>query len=706
MKTGVLTIHPGSLLARLAGICSMMCDELAPFPGRSQTTWRYVVACATVILIAQTLQVHFLAISLIVVFFTLQENTVLTRLSGVRMILGTTIAVALSLLLIKYFIDIPLLRIVGACILAMSGMYFMRISKYGSMGYLIALWITYSQSILDTYDNPEMITRLILWFWVAVTFPIIIAMIVNYFFLPAHPGRLLNDELNRQLDEINIQLESKKKLLTAPHLSLNSIERGILTLHKHLTFATLGEREYQSNQAFHLMRITSIDRLHTAAAQLSQLVVNNFTTEQLNLIQKLQNACRDLKCSIENGQKFTFAAEQFSTRPALSTLDITLYEMIYAFQAASEITRTQAGTIAAQKTSSLVPDAFTNPVYLQFALKTILATLFCYLVYTAVQWPGIHTSMLTCIIMALPGLGATLHKGILRIIGCIAGSVVALIATVFIIPHLDTITGLLMLLLPMIAIGSWVAAGSARTNYIGVQFVFAFALALLGRFGPSTDIVEIRDRLIGILFGIVVSLIVSITLWPEREGAELRNMLARLLRSMAALARAGDGIGTEMDKRKKIDQARLQGWALLTKNREMQARVALEPGWQYAHNSITIETQNWLVQAQELLFAINWLQTLLQHTESAFPKPLMNTLKTFREYSAKRLDQLANSFEGKQLIDKVLTPPDLDSLLAQARDNGNAQTEEIITAVQTIYQRIVQLDEHITPSVNPLSRLS
>ena len=84
MKTGVLTIHPGSLLARLAGICSMMCDELAPFPGRSQTTWRYVVACATVILIAQTLQVHFLAISLIVVFFTLQENTVLTRLSGVR----------------------------------------------------------------------------------------------------------------------------------------------------------------------------------------------------------------------------------------------------------------------------------------------------------------------------------------------------------------------------------------------------------------------------------------------------------------------------------------------------------------------------------------------------------------------------------------------------------------------------------------------
>ncbi|MBB1635614.1 FUSC family protein [Cupriavidus sp. UME77] len=141
----------------------------------------------------------------------------------------------------------------------------------------------------------------------------------------------------------------------------------------------------------------------------------------------------------------------------------------------------------------------------------------------------------------------TINYPMLRIlaIGCALGSVVALVAAIFIIPHLDSIAGLLVLTLPIVAVGAWIAAGSPRTNYIGVQFVFAYALSQLGHFAPTTDLTEIRDRMIGILVGAVVSIAVSTWIWPERESDALKQMLARLLRSVAGLARAGGGkLGT------------------------------------------------------------------------------------------------------------------------------------------------------------------
>ena len=54
-----------------------------------------------------------------------------------------------------------------------------------------------------------------------------------------------------------------------------------------------------------------------------------------------------------------------------------------------------------------------------FSLKTLLATLICYVFYTAADWQGLHTIMLSCVIVAQPGLGATMQKTWLRIGGAL-----------------------------------------------------------------------------------------------------------------------------------------------------------------------------------------------------------------------------------------------------------------------------------------------
>src|SRR5258706_8286038 len=85
-----------------------------------------------------------------------------------------------------------------------------------------------------------------------------------------------------------------------------------------------------------------------------------------------------------------------------------------------------------------VPDAFTNPAHVRFALKVTLAAMFCYLLYTGVDWFGIHTAFITCTFIALETTGATLWKGMLRAVGCLIGGLLALFSIIYLIPHMES----------------------------------------------------------------------------------------------------------------------------------------------------------------------------------------------------------------------------------------------------------------------------
>src|SRR5256714_14299135 len=112
--------------------------------------------------------------------------------------------------------------------------------------------------------------------------------------------------------------------------------------------------------------------------------------------------------------------------------------------------------------SLLVADAFTNPAHVRFALKVTLAAMFCYILYSAIDWSGIHTAFITCTFIALESTEATLYKGTLRIVGCVIGGALALFSIVFLIPHMETIASLVVLFACAAAIAGWLAAGSGR----------------------------------------------------------------------------------------------------------------------------------------------------------------------------------------------------------------------------------------------------
>jgi len=178
-------------------------------------------------------------------------------------------------------------------------------------------------------------------------------------------------------------------------------------------------------------------------------------------------------------------------------------------------------TAARPKPKSLfVPDAFTNPAHLHFALKVTFAAMFCYIVYEAIDWSEIHTAFITCTFIALESTEATLHKGTLRIVGCVVGGALALFSIVFLMPHMETIASLVVLVACAAAIAGWVATGSERISYAGLQIAFAFFYSVFQGYAPDTDLDNVRNRVVGILFGLVVTGFVFQYIWPERKRIE------------------------------------------------------------------------------------------------------------------------------------------------------------------------------------------
>lgn len=334
---------------------------------------RIVVGVVLVTVISMSLQVPEAALSAYMVFFVTKENRVLTALTGILLIVGSTVAIAASLVLLHWTLDFPAVRIIVMAAALFTGMYLSRVFVVGPLGFVIGFVMSAAQSFVDGVPDAGSAVRALLWLWVVVVYPMALTVVINQIVLPVTPN-------------------------ASAHPSSSSAPKK-----KHL-----------------------------------------------------------------------FAA-----------------------------------------------DAFTNPAHVHFALKVTLAAMTCYLLYTGVDWSGIHTAFITCCFIALESTGATLRKGWLRLCGCLIGGSLGFMSILFLVPRMEAIASLALLVAVVSALAGWVAAGSPSIAYAGLQIALAFFLSVFQGFAPGTGLDVIRDRLAGIIFGIVVTSVVFRYLWPDQGPANL-----------------------------------------------------------------------------------------------------------------------------------------------------------------------------------------
>ena len=109
-------------------------------------------------------------------------------------------------------------------------------------------------------------------------------------------------------------------------------------------------------------------------------------------------------------------------------------------------------------------DAYTNPEYTRFALKVTLGVMLAYFAEDMLNWPGIHTVVITCFFVSLGTVGDSLHKATLRLSGCIVGAVLGIGTILLLMPAMTDLGQLLLVVAAVTFMAAWIGFGSGRLS--------------------------------------------------------------------------------------------------------------------------------------------------------------------------------------------------------------------------------------------------
>jgi len=520
--------------------------ELAPSPGRDTMTLRLVIGVVAVVVISMALQTPLTAFSAYMVFFVTKENRVVTTIYAIALAVGATVAVAASLLLSIITYDAPWLRLPFMAATVCVAFFLSRVTVIGPLFFGIGFILALTQSLTDTLPDAEHVVRNFLWLWVVVVFPMPITVVVNRLVLTADPWKALQRSLARRLASAAAELRralgqgvagGRGEATVRDAALLDGATRGSATLFAELKLAALIHPHVRRRKDALAAAIVASERILVASAALRLRGGDSLPAEDRRRAEELAGRLSMLQASLPvagAGSVGRGSADAVATLPELR--DLKRATDAFADSMSREDDSGPSPAAEEHRKSLFVPDAFTNPAHLRFAIKVTIAAMSCYIIYTGLNWPGIRTAFITCCFIALENMGATTRKGLLRMVGCVIGGLLGFFSIMYLVPQMESIVSLALLTAAGSAIAGWVAAGTERISYAGLQIALAFFMCIFQGFAPDTQFHTIRDRVVGILLGILVSSLVYRFLWPERASDRLRATLARALRALSRLA--------------------------------------------------------------------------------------------------------------------------------------------------------------------------
>jgi multidrug resistance protein MdtO len=467
---------------------------------------------------------------------------------------GITISITAAILLYKCTGNRAEFRIPGIALEIFVGMYLFRVLSLGPVGWILAFVIAASQSLVYLFPSAEETVHQFLWLWVVVALSAVVAWLANFYILPVSPVELLRQNIVTGWRAVSIATEQ----LTASPSSEGAESLGELVkagpgpslkLLKLSLMESPDLRQIKVQLRRTILGLDKIARLlfsyagdRLKAASFS--VAGSDETALTGLKEKALLLRQDFESSFDPTWNAIWPAKETARGVSAQLLEAqdTLRNLVAERAGIEDRPQKTAGS--GHKPSLFVPDAFTNPRHAQFAIKVALAGMIGYLFYTASDYYGIHTAFYTPLIIALSSSGATIHKGFLRIVGCIIGGILGLICIIWVLPRFESLGTFLFIVFCVHGLAGWIAMGSEKISYIGLQIALAFDLGFLQGYGPPQEIDPLRDRFIGIVIGICIVTTVFTLIWPESAALIGRERLAACMRAIARLLHlggAGDG---------------------------------------------------------------------------------------------------------------------------------------------------------------------
>jgi multidrug resistance protein MdtO len=691
--------------SRVTWLRNFLREELAPYPGRGVLMARILVATTIVMVLIMTFQIPFGAVAVYFAMLISRESPEATIKAAKIMSLGFAAGAAQVLLGAMFFSGEPLVRLAWATFSFFLMFYLLSAMSNYAAALQFGVLISVTTPIWDEHVSAESRVETTLWAVGAIALSTVVTAVIELIYARLQPHDANTVSLSRRLRGTAVLLRS-----WADGVRDQKAERYVTR------FSILG---------------TSLMRRDLQRASYSPAF-----KQRMGAVVALVGRLVDLAASVPEVASYTVAAPESEDRERLlrlaSTLDLVADHLLRrasllpALPAPGSVSAGSIPLLAEMEgTTDLIvevlcgtqmpnfpvpasmesestqqkfflPDAFSDPRHLRFAIRGGLATLACYVIYSLADWPGISTALVTCFITALTTIGASRQKQVLRFAGTfVGGFLFGFGAQILILPGIDSITGFALVVAAVTVIACWFATAGPRLSYFGLQIALSFYFINLQEFRFQTSLSIARDRVVGVLLGLVMMWLIFDQLWGAPSVIAMQRAFISGIRSLARLMREP----VSPDLRLALDQTlklRETLYSTFENMRQQADGVTVEFGSSHERDmALRTRTLAWSLQLRIVFLARNTLlQYRLRLPGFELPPDKLEAQKDFDDGVATILDSLADRLEGRPQKPEVPDPHALFEQLETAlRQPSPSETHaEVAIRRQTIVpltQRIV-----------------
>ena len=650
-----VAVAPGARRAPspFAWLWDFLKEELAPYPGRAGTVARMVVAATLVMIICMTFRVPYAFQGAIFALLVSRENPRATLASAGTLLLVSGASVAYMLITVWFVISLPMLHFVWIVVSFFAVFHVISTVTNYSVAAVFAFMISIGVPLWDRHLSAETNVEDTLRVVLAVLIGVVVTAAVELAYARVKPGDdivlPIADRLAAVQGVLACYLEDRPvdaaTERTMPRLGM----LGTSTLRKSLSHSDYSGQYNAQMSAVAALVGRLVDM--TATVALPGLGPSGTDHKRVRDLAAAVARIRSDLISRRIPGPIQFIPDDAPLRspPLLREMEAIVALIPQAFAGSRSMEEYLPDPDDLPRSKLVVPDALTNPEHLKFALRGCLAASVCYIIYNSLAWPGLSTSVTTCLLTALSTIGASRQKQTLRFAGVITGGFLfGMGSQIFILPYLDSIVGFTVLFVVVTVVASWFMTSGPRLSYFGMQIALAFYLINLQEFAIQTSLATARDRVVGTLLGLFMMWLVFDQLGGAPAAIAMKRAFISNLRLLAEFAR--DPIAGDRARAiRRASSLRATIGATFDNVRSASDAVPFEFGPSREQDlALRSRIKHWQSQLRPLFLTRNaLLKQRLQLPGFELPESVLMAQQEFDEDLAKLLDGMADRMEGK-----------------------------------------------------------
>jgi uncharacterized membrane protein YccC len=555
---------------------AMLRRELAPTPTRLNLALRTGVACAVTLAVAFWLQSPMSSLAGVFPLMLLSPITTCTWKNMTTRIIGLIVFGCASVWIVGVLVDMPWAMLPVGFVIVTAGTVAAPLTKKPIM-WMASLTVVATVMLLGTF-HPDKIGWAAFNSAGALVIPIVVCTLFARLWSPQDPERTLAEQvyaafddsrqrLNLTLDEycrggelsppdfhftpgLAASVEAMERAAESTHANSRSLSRSqaMVTIAQRVANSVHTFQEMASSPLTDDMRVALAPHLRGLQEKLNRAIeayathaTRGFSQDRTDLakVRQARAGWVDFSAEIDAlsatwldvTRAFSGTSQHARVRVSFSGAIGALDELASELSLSPE--QAKASTMVAHATDKEIQRAPRNlPVTRaewSAAMKGGLATMIAFTVVLASGQIGYVTATWTALLLIQTSYGAIVRKSVLRIIGGLAGGLLAIFVMMTIYQSTTDPFAYLLFTAVICFIADYGGRSSPRISYAFQQMSMSY-LVCVAALGPSANTDAPLDRMTGIMIGIAATMFCYAVLSRDYASNQLLRELAAILK--------------------------------------------------------------------------------------------------------------------------------------------------------------------------------